>query len=151
MAVVRQIGVSLSEYIKAVAVNAVVVAGLFMGGFALAGMPAWFAVGLLCGILNTLPYLGAILSLALAVLVALFFTHGWMVVIWSSVVWLAVQIIESFVLQPRAAGRSGVSPLYSIFLVLIAGFAFGPLGAILAVPVAAVILIVWRAMRNAER
>ena len=64
-------------------------------------------------------------------------------------VWLVVQIVEGFVLSPRAAGRSGVHPVASIFLVLIAGIALGPVGAILAVPVVAVLLIIYRSWRRA--
>jgi predicted PurR-regulated permease PerM len=63
-------------------------------------------------------------------------------------IWLAIQILDGFILSPRAAGRAGVPPILSIFLVLAAGLVFGPIGMILAVPAAAIILIIAKALRR---
>jgi predicted PurR-regulated permease PerM len=148
MGTARRIAGSLGAYAKAVALNAVVVSLLFIVGFAIAGVPWWPLVGVLCGLLNAVPQIGGLLSLALVMLVSLLFTNGWMTMAYAGVAWVIVQGIEGFVLSPRAAGKSGVSPLFSIVLVLVAGFALGPIGAILAVPVVAVLLIVYRAARG---
>jgi predicted PurR-regulated permease PerM len=148
MGTVRRIGVSLGAYLKAVALNALIVSLLFVVGFAIAGVPWWLLVGVLCGLLNAVPQIGGLLSLTLVVLVTLFFTPGWTTMAYAGIVWVVIQGIEGFVLSPRAAGRAGVSPIFSIFLVLVVGFALGPVAAIVAVPVAAVLLIVWRAARR---
>jgi predicted PurR-regulated permease PerM len=62
---------------------------------------------------------------------------------------VVVQGIEGFVLTPRILGdRLGLSP-FVVFLVLIAGgFFFGPLGLVVAVPLAAVVNVFWRFWRQ---
>jgi Predicted permease len=107
--------------------------------------------GALCGMLNLIPHFGSILALGLALLLQFLSKDGWEPLAYAGAVWLVIQIVDGFVLAPRAAARSGVSPFLSIFLVLIAGFVFGPLGMILAVPVAAVLLIVIRALRTRKQ
>lgn len=141
---------SLGAYSKAVIQNAVISTLLFIAGFALAGMPWWFLTGMICGILNMLPSVGSVLALGLALLIQFFASDSWMRLGVVAGVWLTIQIIEGFILSPRAAGRAGINPVLSIFLVLAAGLAFGPVGVILAVPVAAVFLIIFRTVRSAR-
>ncbi|HYO81672.1 MAG TPA: AI-2E family transporter [Bryobacteraceae bacterium] len=149
MPAARDIRVSLGAWLVASAVNAAVVACLFAIGFAIAGVPWWLAVGLLCGVLNAVPLIGSLLSLTIAAYAGLFTPYeGWTGLLATGGVWLTIQIVEGFVLSPRAAARSGVNPFLSIPLVLAAGFLLGPVGAIAAVPVAAVLLIIWRARRS---
>lgn len=148
MAVVKRIGTSLGAYIRASAQNALIVSLLYCVGFAIAGVPGWLFTGLVCGVLNVIPQIGGVLALAFALLVELFFTDDWMGMAYAGAVWLVVQVIEGFVLSPRAAGRAGVHPIASIFMVLIAALVFGPLGAILAIPVVAILLIIWKSARR---
>lgn len=148
MAVGSDILHSLAEYLKAQAKNAIVTTGLYMIGFAITGVPWWLLTGFLCGVLHLIPYLGSVLALAIAILLRWFTADDWVPLTYVFGIWLTIQIVDGFVLSPRAAGRAGVSPLLSIPLVLVAGLIFGPLGAILAVPAVAVILIVYRASKR---
>jgi predicted PurR-regulated permease PerM len=141
---------SLGAYLKAQVQNIAILIGLYMIGFALTGVPWWVLTGLLCGLLQQVPYLGSVLALGLGVGLRALTSDGWMPALYVFGMWLAIQIVDGFVLSPRAAGRAGVSPLWSIPLVLVAGLAFGPIGAILAVPIVAVVLIVVRASRRAN-
>ena len=148
----NQIGRSLFAWIRASVINGFVVALLFSVGFALSGVSWWLAFGLVAGLANAVPVLGSLCALALSLYAGLFTHHeGWTGLLFTGGVWLVVQIVEGFLLSPRAAGHAGVPPLLSIPLVLIAGLVFGPLGAILAVPVAAVLLIVHRTGRRHRR
>ncbi len=142
-----QIANSLRAYLKATVQNAIVTTLLFVAGFAIAGVPWWPLTGFICGVLNLVPQLGPVLALGLALLIEYFATDNWIQLAIVGGIWLVIQIIDGFVLSPRAASRSGVNPLLSIFLVLIAGFFFGPIGMILVVPVTAVALIVIKAVR----
>lgn len=148
MSTASRIGSSLAAYASAILKNALITTLLFMAGFAVAGVPWWFLTGAVCGILNLVPSLGPILSLALGLYVQFLGSESWTDLLWVGGVWLAIQILDGFVLSPRAAGKAGVNPWMSIVLVLVAGFVFGPLGMLLAVPVAAVMLIVFRAVRT---
>jgi predicted PurR-regulated permease PerM len=146
--VLRRIATSLGTYLRAVLRNAVIVTLLYMIGFAIADVPGWLILGLLCGLLNVIPQIGSVIALGLVALVQFLAGAGWPGLIKAGLVWLLVQAIEGFVLSPMAAGRAGVNPLVSILLVILAGIALGPLGAILVIPVVAVMLVVWRAVRR---
>jgi predicted PurR-regulated permease PerM len=145
--IASQISHSLGAYLKATLKNAIITNLLFVIGFAIAGVPWWPLTGLLCGTLNLLPHLGPILSLGLGLVIQYFASEDWTRMAIVGGVWLAIQILDGFVLSPGAAGRAGVSPILSIFLVLAAGLIFGPIGMILAVPVTAIILIITKAFR----
>jgi predicted PurR-regulated permease PerM len=142
---------SLGAWLKASLQNAVITVLLFCAGFAIAGVPWWLLSGAICGVVNLVPYLGPVLALGLGLLIEFLATANWTALAAVAGVWLTVQIIDGFILSPRAAGRSGVNPLLSIVLVLVAGLIFGPLGMILVVPVVAVLLILMRAVRKQGR
>ena len=108
MGTTRQIAVSLGAYAKAVALNALIVSLLFAVGLAIAGVPWWLLVGFLCGVANAIPQVGGVLSLLLVALASLAARDVWVTMAGAGVAWLIIQIIEGFVLSPRAAGRSGV-------------------------------------------
>lgn len=142
-----RIGTSLTTYAGALLQNALITTLLFMVGFAVAGVPWWFLTGLICGLLNLVPSLGPILSLGLGRYVQFLGSEDWTALAWVGGIWLVIQIIDGFVLSPRAAGKAGVNPWLSILLVLAGGMLFGPIGMLLAVPIAAMMLIVFRAVR----
>src|SRR5687767_6083401 len=110
MSVPGRISGALAEYVKAVLRNALIVTLLYVAGFAIAGVPWWFPIGLVCGAPNVVPQIGSVIALGFVLLVQLFAGHGSTGMIVAGVVWLIVQIIEGFVLSPHAAGRAGVNP-----------------------------------------
>lgn len=148
MGVVSEIGHSLGAYLKATFVNAVVTILLFVAGFAIAGVPWWLVTGLLCGLTNLFPYVGSLLALGIALVIQFFANDEWSRLAAVGGVWFAVQIIDGFILSPRAASKSGVNPIFSIFLVIAASLLFGPIGMLLAVPVTAVLLIIKKSFRK---
>jgi predicted PurR-regulated permease PerM len=139
---------SLGAYIKAQFQNAIIVIVLYIAGFAITGVPWWLLTGFVCGVVNLIPHLGPIITLFLAVLLKWFVTDDWVQIAYVAGVWLLIQIVDGFILSPRAAGRAGVNPFLSILITLAAGFLFGPIGMILAVPVVAVVLVILRATRR---
>lgn len=151
MGVGSEIARSLGAYLKAQLWNALIVIAMYVAGFALTGVPWWLLVGILAGLLNLIPHLGPLLSLALGLLVKWLSADELMPVVWVGVVWLVIQTIDGFVLSPRAAGRAGVNPFLAIAITIGAGFVFGPLGMLLAIPVVAIALIVLRAVRSSKR
>lgn len=128
------------------------VIGLIMGvlyaiGFTVIGLKFGLFIGLALGLLNVIPYLGTILGLATTLPLAFFQPDGgWHLVGLVIVVKLVVQAIESWVLTPKIMGdRTGLHPAAIIFAVFFWGTAFhGVLGMLLAVPLTAFFVTVWR-------
>ncbi|ATZ25776.1 AI-2E family transporter [Streptomyces lavendulae] len=97
------------------------------------------AVGLAALVFVTayIPYLGAFLSGAVAVLVALA-DRGWVIALWVLGVVLAVQMIEGYVLQPLVQSRTVQMHPALVMLAITAGASVaGILGMLLAVPLTA--------------
>lgn len=130
--------------------------GLIMGlllaaGFSLGGLRFGLALGLLVGLLNIVPYLGSILGLAVVIPLALFQQGGGIGLVAICLgVFVAVQMIEGWLLTPRIMGRqTGLHPVAIIFAVFFWGHAFGGvLGMLLAVPLTAFFVTVWRLTRR---
>jgi len=126
--------------------------GLIMGvllsiGFTLAGLKFGILMGMTIGILNIIPYLGTILGLSAALPTAFFQPEGGIVLVGITLgVFIAVQIIESYLLTPKIMGKStGLHPVTIIIAIFFWGTALGGiLGMVLAIPLTAFLVTVWR-------
>lgn len=126
--------------------------GLIMGvllavGFSLAGLKFGLVLGLLIGLLNIVPYLGSILGLSIVLPLALFQSGGGAALMGGCLaVFSAVQLLEGWFLTPRIMGeQTGLHPVAIIVAVFFWGQALdGVLGMLLAVPLTAFFVIVWR-------
>ena len=115
-----------------------------------AGLHYALPIGILTGILSFVPFLGFGLGLILALLVALLQFADWSGVAWVAGIFLAGQLLESYVITPRLVGeRVGLHPVAVIFALAAFGQLFGFVGVLLAVPLAAVLLVALRELRAA--
>lgn len=109
-------------------------------------------IGLLAGLLSIVPYLGFTIGILVASLTMFFETHAFLQVIYVWGVFAVGQMCESMVLTPLLVGdKIGLHPVAVIFSVLTGGLLFGFLGVLLALPVAAIILVVLKHMIANER
>ena len=143
--VLGDVGRTLSGYVAGQVKVAAVLGCLYSIGYAISGVPFWFILGFLSGALNVIPMIGSLIGLALTAYVVLLNDGR----IWNYagvlVTFVLVQGLEGFWLTPRLLGRRvGLSPLYVFIAVLVGGAMFGPFGVLFAVPVLAVIAVLWR-------
>jgi predicted PurR-regulated permease PerM len=120
---------------------------LFAIGFTAIGLKFGLFIGLALGVLNIVPYLGTILGLAVALPLAFFQPGGGIQLLGLVLLVKAiVQCIESWVLTPKIMGHhTGLHPVVIIVAVFFWGTAFGGvLGMLLAVPLTAFFVTVWR-------
>ena len=102
-------------------------------------------IGILAGLASIVPYLGFAVGLAAAMTIALFQFDGYCPLLMVFAVFGVGQLIESFILTPLLVGdRIGLHPVAVIFAILAGGQLFGFLGVLLALPVAAVIMVLLR-------
>ncbi|MBW3633363.1 MAG: AI-2E family transporter [Chloroflexi bacterium] len=119
-------------------------------GYAVMGIQFWPLLGLWAGITEIIPILGPWLGGIPAVLIAL--TQGWekgFLVIGFVVL---LQLMENTILVPRIMrGAVGLTPL-TVFIAILAGTEFaGIAGALLAIPIAAVIQVMVSHYTEARR
>jgi predicted PurR-regulated permease PerM len=124
---------------------------LFAIGFTLAGVRYGFALGLILGFLNIIPYFGSIVGLGVTLPIAFFQDGGGpRTVVFALVVFVVVHLIEGYVLTPRIMGdRTGLHPVVIIVAVFFWGSALGGIGGmIMAIPLTAFLVVLWRLARE---
>ena len=114
--------------------------GLWMVGLELA-----LLIGLLAGLASIVPYLGFFVGITAALLAAVFQFGDLFHLVAVVAVFSVGQMIEGMVLTPLLVGdRIGLHPVAVIFAILAGGQLFGFVGILLALPVAAVIMVLLR-------
>jgi predicted PurR-regulated permease PerM len=104
------------------------------------GLPFWFLLGIWAGLTELIPFIGPVLGGATAALVAL--TVSWEKALIVAGFVLVLQQLEGSVLVPRVMRNAvGLTPLSVVLAVLIGGTLMGPIGAVLAIPVAAAVQV----------
>ncbi|MBD8528126.1 AI-2E family transporter [Pseudomarimonas arenosa] len=114
-------------------------------GLWLVGIEFSLLIGMLAGLVSFIPYLGAIVGVGVG-LVAAMVQHGDILhVVLVLAVFGAGQTIESFLLTPWLVGdKIGLHPVAVIFAIMAGGQLFGFFGVLLALPVAAVAMVLLR-------
>ncbi|QEW03647.1 AI-2E family transporter [Microbacterium lushaniae] len=115
--------------------------GIGLGAFFL-GVPLAIPIGVLVFLGAFVPFVGAVVTGAVAVFVALVYNGPW-IAFWMLVVVLGVQQLESHVLQPLLMGSAvKVHPLAVVLVVAGGAMVGGIPGALFAVPLAAFVNVV---------
>jgi len=102
-------------------------------GFWAIGLRLALPLAVLAGIAEIVPTFGPAVVFAFTLLVAA--TEGTGAVMWVAIIYLGVQLIESYVLLPLVMrGAVALPPIVTLFTVILWGRIFGFLGLLLAVP-----------------
>jgi predicted PurR-regulated permease PerM len=118
-------------------------------GLWLLGMPYFFVLGFIAGVGELIPMVGPILSAIPAIMVAL--TVSPSMALGVGVFFLVQQQFENHLLVPKLMERQvGVSAVTVIIALLIGGSLLGIVGALLAVPTAAVLQVIFDELTEDE-
>lgn len=119
-------------------------------GMMIAGIPNALLIGFIGGFFNLIPYLGPFIGGALGVLLTLFWVlaEGSYATFWVQPlivvgVFIAVNMVDNFVLQPQIySKRVNAHPIEIFLIMMMGGSVGGIIGMILAVPAYTLIRIV---------
>lgn len=147
--IIRDVVSTVVRYIGGQALIALVLAFVYAIAFYFLEIPGWFVLAPLCGFFHLIPTLGVILGVAIPLLVVALTGTSLFQVLGVLGVFGTANLLETFVLTPLIHGkRLRLHPLAVFLVVLVGGLSFGFLGALFAVPVLAVILVLWRHARG---
>lgn len=111
-------------------------------GYTVVGLKFAFALAVFAGIAELVPLVGPYIGGAPAILIAL--TQSPTLAIVIAIYIVIIQLVEGNILVPRIMEKAvGVSPLTVIVGILIGSTLYGILGALLAVPIAAAIQVIF--------
>lgn len=114
--------------------------GLWVIGLELAVL-----IGVIAGLVSFVPYLGFIVGILLAGVAAFMQFQEFLPLVWVAVVFGIGQVLEGMLLTPLLVGdKIGLHPVAVIFAVLAGGQLFGFFGILVALPAAAVVMVLLR-------
>jgi putative heme transporter len=145
-AVARELSSSLGGYfagLSTIVLARIIATAAFL---ALARVPFVMPLALLAGASVLIPYLGSVLRL-LAIGAATWATRGSGGALAALAFVAAYDVVENYVLSPIVYQKTlGISALWQLLAVLFFGYHLGVVGAVLAIPLAATVQIVSRAL-----
>lgn len=132
---------ALSSYIKGQVLVAITIGVIVFIGYLIIGMPYALLLAIFAMFTNVIPYIGPLIGLAPAAIVASI--HSPSMIVKVLIVAVIAQQVEGNFVTPRVMGKNlNVHPLTIILLLLVAGSLAGFLGMLLAIPTYAVLKVV---------
>ena len=140
----RRSGTIFSQYIIGALTDAVVVGVVVSVGLLIFRVPYAVLLGMMLGLLNLIPYFGAIVGCLGIAFIALL-TNGLPMAIGVSIYIVVVQQVDANIIQPRIVGDSvGLRPIYVLLGITVFGGLFGFWGVLLGPPLMAVMQMIIR-------
>lgn len=137
------------QYVAARVILAAINGGSSAIVFLIIGMPSWLALGVWTGVVaQFVPTIGTYIAIALPVLVGLLSPNPWIGVL--ALAWaLVYQQVENLTFEPRISARAvNVHPAVGFASVMLGAALFGVAGALLAIPVTAMLVALVEANRR---
>ena len=140
----RRISKILKRYISWQITAAFIIASVCSFFFSVFDVPYPIILGILCGILNPIPYLGIFASLIISIVTIFIINSPDMITqfIVVLIVINAMHFINAYFLEPNIAGKMvGLHPVLLIASLFVFGGMFGFLGLLIAVPLTATLMM----------
>jgi predicted PurR-regulated permease PerM len=133
--------VAVGGYLRGQLLITLIIGVLIFVGLSIINVPLALAISFLAAIFNLVPYLGPIVGMIPAVILG--FTVSPLTALLAVVVFIAANQIEGNLLGPYILSKStNLHPVTVLLAILIGAGLFGLLGALLAVPVSALLKVV---------
>lgn len=130
----------LAGYLRGNFLESAIVGALTTIALWIVGIPYAFLLGVIAGVFNLIPYIGLIISVVPAVIVALFTGNILVSLGKVAVVYAVVQALDGSFIGPKVVGDAvGLHPVWVILALSIAGAFFGFVGFLIAVPLAVLV------------
>ncbi len=141
--IIEDVDKMLSKFIRGRVFTSIIVGILETLGLYLLGIKFALIVGVVSGILNFIPFIGPVIGTFIAILFSLE-KFSLLKILEIIILYVVVNQIESFVLNPRILGKElDLHPLTVILSFLFFGKIFGFLGILLAVPIISLIKVLF--------
>ena len=150
LAVVQECHSVLGAFVKGQFLVMILLGVVYATGLQLIGLEVGLIIGMIAGLASIIPYLGFAVGIVAAI-IATFLQFGidWMQLVLVLVVFMIGQAVEGYILQPFLLGdKIGLSPVAVVFAVLAGAQLAGFMGMLIALPVAAVIVVLLRHLRD---
>lgn len=147
--ILKECDAILAQFLRGQLLVMCILGVIYSVGLWLIGLDFALLFGLSAGLISFVPYLGFIVGIVAAGIAALMQFGDILHLILVSVVFGVGQLLESFLLTPYLVGNKiGLHPVAVIFALMAGGQLLGFVGILIALPVAAVLLVLLRHVRQ---
>ena len=130
------------HFLSSQLIDAIVVGVITSIAMSIMGVKYSVLLGFMIGLFNLIPYVGAIIAVAIAGIITLL-TGGIQQAVIMLIVIIILQQIDANIINPKIVGNSlEINPLLVILAVTIGGAYFGIIGMFLAVPIIAIMKVI---------
>lgn len=131
-----------SGYIRGQIIDAFIMAVLISTAFYFAGIQYAVVIGIVSGLLNIIPYVGATVAVILSASTALL-SGTPLKALYAAIIVIVLQQVDSMYISPKIVGRNvRLHPVLVILSIAIFGKLFGIWGMLFAVPITAILKII---------
>ncbi|MBF4505066.1 AI-2E family transporter [Flavobacterium sp. JLP] len=149
--ILAQIKVSINNYIISLIFEMIVVSVLTSLGLWIIGVKYFILLGLITGILNLIPYIGILIAGIITVLASLTGTPDTSIILGILIVNVIVQLIDNNILVPLIINsKVEINAFVSIMGIIVGGAAAGISGMFLAIPLLAILKIIFERIESLE-
>ena len=135
---------AIQSYVVGLLIEMTIVSALNSMVLLVLGVKSAILLGVIGGILNTIPYLGGMVSILLPILMVTVSKEGYSTQLAILVSYLIIQLIDNNVLVPKiVSSKVKINALFSILIVLCGGLLWGYSGMFLAIPFVAILKIIF--------
>lgn len=134
----------LKGYFAGLLIELVIVAVLNALGLLLLGIQFAIIIGVIGAVLNMIPYIGGAITLVGTMLIALLTKDDSIYALYVALMFFAIQIIDNNFIMPKIVGsKVKINALVAIVAVIAGGFLWGVAGMFLAIPMTALIKVIF--------
>ena len=140
----------IKSYLVGLIIEMLIVAAMNVLGFFILGVKYAFLLGVIAALLNLVPYLGIFIACLLSMLIT-FTTNSPSTVLGVAIVVVIVHLTDSNFLFPRIVGsKVKMNALATIFGVVVGETLWGIPGMFLAIPIIAILKVVFEATKGVQ-
>ena len=143
--ITRDIGRELVAFLRGRLMCGLIKAVLLWMGMAVLGIPYAPVIALISGLLSLLPFVGFVVGVLPASVIALTMPGGGTATCaWVVGLFIAGEVLEAAVLYPVVLGKeTGLHPVTLVIVLLAGGALMGTLGVLVAIPLALIMKVLW--------
>lgn len=142
--IVSEVKNIIQKYLTGLFIEVVIISILHSVGLLLLGVPYAILLGIIGALLNLIPYLGGIISVALPMIIALATKTSPWVAFYVLIIYYVIQLIDNNYIIPKiVASKVRINALVSIIVVLAFGALWGIAGMFISIPMTAIIKVIF--------
>ncbi len=144
--IANDVNSAIAGFIRGQGTVCIILGIMYATGLIAVGLNFGLLIGMFAGLISFIPYVGAMIGLILAFIIAIVqFWPDWVMLAAVAGVFVVGQFIEGNILSPKLVGESiGLHPVWLMFALFAFGSLFGFVGLLVAVPASAAIGVLVR-------